>query len=397
MLYDFLKANEVEILAMTAAKTLELAGIRPTSEQLKRGLPIFYKQLVTALQLDSSKPKTLPNKPAMAAGAAKTDEVAIAKATDRPEDAELAKEAGIHGSELLRLGYTLSHVVHAYGAMSQAITELATKTNSPVSSEEFHNLNRCLDVAIAGAVTGYQSLRNTQVSNQEIEHLGFLAHELRNALSTVKLAVDLIKDGTVGFKGSTGQVLDRGLNRIEDLIDRSLTEVRLRVDPKIHPESVLLLSLINQIAVTAGIEAKRKNQSLEIQIDPKLTIDGDQQLIYSALSNLVQNALKYSRVGARIQIRGSSVGNHTEVEVEDECGGLSDRAVDLFKPFEQQNENREGLGLGLTIVQRAMALNQGQIKVRNLPGKGCIFQISVPRQASLKKSLSPADMEVGMV
>ena len=51
---------------------------------------------------------------------------------------------------------------------------------------------------------------------------------------------------------------------------------------------------------------------------------------------------------------------------------------DLFKPFEQQHQNREGLGLGLTIAQRAIALNDGTIDVRNLPGHGCIFRISLP-------------------
>ncbi len=308
------------------------------------------------------------------------DEPALANASGNTDEINLAQSAGGHGVELLRLGYTLSHVVHAYGAMCQSITEFAMQKNAKITPAEFHDLNRCLDAAIAGAVTEFQALRNTQVSSREVEHLGFLAHELRNALGTVTMSLEIIKDGTVGFNGSVGKVLDRGLQRIGDLIDRSLTEVRLRVDPKVYTEHIDLLQLVDQIVITASIEAKQKNQILEIAVDANLMIEADQQLIYSAVANLVQNAIKYTHAGGRIQIRGQIVDENIIVEVEDECGGLKDSSIDLFKPFEQQNENRKGLGLGLTIAQRAIILSNGIIEVRNLPAKGCIFKISLPNK-----------------
>lgn len=383
MLYDFLMRHQDEILAMTEEKSLALAGVRPSSDQLKKGLPIFYKQLIGVLLLNRGlSPKPPVDTEGMARAAARNDEPAMAMASGRPDDAAVAKSAGLHGIELLRLGYTLSHVVHAYGAMCQSITELATLKNVLITSAEFRDLNLCLDVAIAGAVTEYQSIRNTQESSREVEHLGFLAHELRNALGTVRLSIQLIKNGTVGFGGSTGQVLDNGLNRIEELINRSLTEVRLRVDPKMHTEPVYVIYIVNQILVTAEIEAQSKRQILEINVDPTLVAEADQQLVYSAVFNLIQNALKYSRVGGKIQVRGTLVKDDVVIEVEDECGGLSDRASDLFRPFEQQHSDRRGLGLGLTIAQRAIQLNHGTIGVENLPGKGCIFKITLPKKMS---------------
>jgi signal transduction histidine kinase len=382
MLHDFLMQNQEEILAMTEKKSLALAGVRPTSDQLKSGLPIFFKQLAAVLRLQRpAVPPPAADSARMAKAARDEDEPAMAKAAGRPDEAEVAKAAGLHGQELQRLGYTLSHVVHAYGAMCQSITELATTKNINIGSSEFHDLNRCLDIAMAGAVTQYQSHRNTEVMNQEAEHLGSLAHELRNALTAANISLKLIKLGTVGFGGSTGTVLDKSMKRIEDLIDRSLTEVRLRVDPKVRPESGQLLQLVDQILVTAEVEARSRNQTVEVQIDPGLVFEADQQLFFSALSNLIQNALKYTHVGGKIQVRGSSVGENIIVEVEDECGGLmSKTAADLFKLFEQQNENRRGLGLGLTIAQRAILLNHGKIEARNLPGKGCIFQITLPKR-----------------
>jgi signal transduction histidine kinase len=383
MLHEFLLKNEQEILNMAEKKTLALVGVRPRSELLKKGLPIFYKQLLNVLLLNRGHAHSSEvNQVGIAKAAAESDEPAMAMAAGRPDNAAVAKSAGLHGTELLRLGYTLSHVVHAYGAMCQSITELATNRKVIITSGEFRDLNLCLDVAIAGAVTEYQSIRNTQESSREVEHLGFLAHELRNAIGTVKMAIELIKGGTVGFGGSTGQVLDRGVNRIEELIDRSLTEVRLRVDPSVRQESVSLIQIINQLMVTAEIEAKLKNQIIELSIDPTLVAEADQQLVYSAVSNLIQNALKYTRPGGKIQIRGAFAGKNIVIEVEDECGGLSDRASELFKPFEQQHEDRKGLGLGLTIAQKAINLNKGTLGVRNLPGKGCVFTITLPKKFS---------------
>jgi signal transduction histidine kinase len=267
---------------------------------------------------------------------------------------------------------------------------MAIEKRAAITPVEFRKLNRCLDVAIAGAVTEFQAQRISVDSSREIQHLGFLAHELRNALTTVNISLRLIKNGTVGFGGSTGQVLDRGLKHIQELIDRSLAEVRPRVDPKVHIETAFLLQLVDQIAVTFEVEARAKDQVLDLKIDPTLVIEADQYLLFSALSNLVQNAINYTCTGGNIQVRGMLTGEHAIIEVEDQCGGLqSATPEDLFKPFEQQNKDRNGIGLGLTIAQRAIALNRGTIEVDNLPGRGCIFRIKLPR-ASSKKGMEVA-------
>ncbi len=387
MLHEFLLDNEKEILALTEKKARDLAGAGPTSEQLEQGLPIFYKQLmgVLKLELDVTAISTVA-KDRMAQAARESDEPAMAAASGRHGEEELAKSAGKHGSELLRLGYTLSHVVHAYGAMCQSINDLAMSKHTEISSNEFRTLNQCLDVAIAGAVTEFATQRDSQKSKRDVEQLGFLAHELRNSLNTVTMAFQLIKDGTVTASGSTGQMLERGLLRLDELIERSLTEVRLKVDPKIQLESMHLLQLVDQIAITAKIQAKSRNQTLQIRIDPALKFEADQQLMHSALSNLIQNALKFTHDGGNIQVRGNRVGENIVVEVEDECGGLSpETEVSLFKPFEQHNENRKGLGLGLTITERAIVLNHGNIECNNLPGKGCIFRITLPSHQDVRR------------
>lgn len=374
MLYEFLKNNKNEILHNTQVRTLEMAGARPSSDQLRKGLPIFYQQLIDILVFEDTSSDT-------------TDHGGY-KATDNPAEVELSKSAGRHGSELMRLGYSLSHVVHAYGAMCQSITELLTSKETNITPSEFHHLNRCLDVAISGAVTNFQAHQIIKSKNQENEHLGFLAHELRNTLMSINLSFEMIKMGSVGAQGSTSRIMDSSIKRMQFLIDQSLSEVRLNVDPIIHPESVHLLELVNEIRSTAQVAAHLKQQLIEVLIEPSIVVEVDQQLLFSAVSNLIQNAIKYSHENTTIKVRGFQKGSETIIEVEDECGGLTNTAIDLFKPFEQQNQNREGLGLGLTIAQKAISLSHGAINVRNLPKKGCIFQITIPTKAVGESSTS---------
>lgn len=219
MLVEFLAQHRSEILALTEDKTLELAGDHPSSAQLKHGLPIFYEQVIDIIRrvADPAAPPTR-DVPAIAAAADRSDEPAMARAAGQPEEAELATSAGVQGQEYRRLGYTLSHVVHAYGAMCQAITEVAGKRQTTIDTDEFRALNRCLDVAIAGAVTSYEQAQSTPKG----EPLSAPRQEMRNVLGSARAAFHALKDGTVGVGGSTGRVLEQSLARMADLLEEPL-------------------------------------------------------------------------------------------------------------------------------------------------------------------------------
>lgn len=359
MLYEFLEKHRDEILTLTEEKTLKLAGALPSSNQLKQGLPIFYEHLINHLK----QPKDTNSENKIVAGAA------------------------IHGRELLRLNYTLSHVVHAYGAMCQAITEFADRKNAGISTIEFNDLNLCLDIAIAAAVSEFQFHSVQASEDREVQHLGFLVHELRNALSSATVAHEMIKQGLVGNSGSTSRVLGESLLRMRNLIDRSLSEVRMRADPEVHTEKFHLHTLIDQILLTAQSEAGTKSQELKNEIRQEVELETDRQLLLSAVANLIQNALKYTKTGGAISVRAKSSANNLIIEIEDQCGGINANALkNIFKPFNSGGFDQSGMGLGLTIVQRAVSLLQGKISVSNNPGIGCAFLIDIP------KKLTPAPL-----
>ncbi len=117
------------------------------------------------------------------------------------------------------------------------------------------------------------------------------------------------------------------------------------------------------------------------------TIEADRQLLGSAVGNLLGNAFKFTRPGGHVVLRTIVGGACVSIEIEDECGGLPpSQADELFRPFEQRGTDRTGLGLGLAISRRAVAANGGSMRVRDIPGKGCVFTIDLPAATDERSS-----------
>lgn len=366
MLYQFLIDNRETLLASTNVKTVGIAGDKPTSAESELGMPAFYDDLVRELEREFRE------------GAAKPAAGSMRK--------HGRQSTTIHGEELSRLGYTVSQVVHGYGALCQAVTELAQAKHAEITASEFSTLNLKLDIAIAEAVTGFSEHAGVEGA-ESTKRTGFLVHELRNALAAALVAHSMVKKGVVGTGGSTSALLERNLNRMRDILDRSFSEVRMRHDAEVDIEPVLLLEVIEEVEATASEQARSLGLTLEVEAAPKLQVAADRHYLVSALSNLVQNAIKYSKRGGVIHVRSRAEDKSVILEVEDQCGGLPPgKAEELFKPFTQKSSDRTGLGLGLTISRKAAALNGGELTVRNFPGKGCIFSMSLPAVAPAASS-----------
>ena len=367
MLHEFLTVHRSEIIARTRVKVAARSAPRATKAELEHGVSLFLDQLTETLRREQG-------------------------TTTRATSQEMARTAAMHGGELRRAGFTIAQVVHDYGDVCQAVTEMAIEFESPIAADEFKTLNRCLDEAIAQAVTEHARQRERSLSDRGTERLGFFAHELRNLLANATLAFEVLKTGTVGVGGSTGAVLGRALVALRDLIDRSLAEVRLEAGLQ-RRVNVPLSEIMEEVELAAAIEAKARGLQLTVPpVDPAVVIEVDRQLIEAALANLLMNAFKFTRPGGHITLTTDTGGGDGRalIEVEDECGGLPPgTAESLFRPFEQRGSDRTGLGLGLAIARESIEANGGRIRVRNLPGRGCIFTVDLPVVA-LTASSQPA-------
>jgi signal transduction histidine kinase len=353
MLSEFVRSHRNEIIARCRTRVAERMAPRPTLSELEDGIPLFLRELELTLEC------ALLSRP------------------------RLATAAAHHGKTLLRGGFTIAQVVHDYGDACQTITELAIERNAPISTEEFRALNRCLDDAIAEAVTEYERQHEIDVvaerSRRSNEHLGALAHQLHHLLRTAVLAYDVLRGGSVGIRGSTGDVLGRSLIGLRDLVDRSLTEVRLAAGGS-QPERIPVAQLIEDIELSAIHNAHARGLRLTVgAVDRVLIVEADRQILSSMVSNLLDNAFKYTRPHSHVWLHTRATVDRVLFDIEDQCGGISAAELpQLLQPYESQGDEPSALGSGLAICVRGAQALHGEIHVRN-QNNGCVFTVDLPR------------------
>jgi signal transduction histidine kinase len=350
MLHEFLTENRAELIVRCEGKVAARRSPKPTAEEGDHGVPLFLDQLIDTLRLD------------------------------RRSSPEIGESATKHGSELRRRGFTVDQVVHDYGDVCQSVTELAGELNAPITLDEFRTLNKCLDDAIGDAVTEHARQHDQVVSEENTERLGRLAHELRNLINTASLAFVALSSGSVGVSGSTGKVLERCLNGLRTLVDRSLNQVRLEAGLQ-NRERLPLAAFLEDVRVSAIMEANTKGIRFKVMpVEDGLVIEVDRETLASVLANLLQNAFKFSRPGGSVTMKAHVVADRILIEIADECGGLPPgKAEELFRPFEQRAENRSGLGLGLAVSIRGVEASGGTLSVHDVPGTGCVFTVDLPK------------------
>ena len=219
MLHEFLTANRIELIDRCRSKVAQRLAPKATDQEMEHGIPLFLDQLIKTLRMEQTTDPMLSRR---VSGPSGGGNMALS---------EIGETAARHGLELLQRGFTIDQVVHDYGDLCQAITDLAFELNAPFEVDEFRTLNRCLYNGIADAVTEFNYQRDFIVADEQTnmlnERLGFFAHELRNHINIAMLALTAIKAGKVGLGGATGAVLDRTLVGLRNLVDRTLAEVRI--------------------------------------------------------------------------------------------------------------------------------------------------------------------------
>jgi signal transduction histidine kinase len=360
MLYEFIVTNREEIVRRCRALVGTRSVPSPTETEIDRGVTALLDQLSDALR------RHLSSSP------------------------DIARSAIQHGHKLQRQGCTLSQVVHDYGAVRQAVIELAVEMNAPISTDDLRLLNHCLDHALADAVTEFGREQNQSALAGEAargnERAAFMAHEMRNLLNTAIIAFDVLKTGSVSIAGSTGAALYRSLMQASALTRRSLAGVRLNRSVQ-NRERFLVSGLIEELAPAATLEGNARGIGFNVApVEDSVVVEADRQVLSAVVMNLLQNAFKFTRPSTTVTLSVGVSPERVLIEIQDECGGLpSGNVSELFRPFEQRGVDRTGLGLGLAFSQWGVEANNGRIRARSLPDRGCVFTVDLPR-------IAPADL-----
>jgi signal transduction histidine kinase len=266
----------------------------------------------------------------------------------------------------------------------QSVAGLAGEMDVPIVTGDFQALNRCLEDAIAGAITEHEGERNQPMLDGEAargnDRLGFMAHEVRNLTNTAILACELLQTGNVAISGNTGAVLHRSLMGIRALTGRSLAKVHLtqRIQKR---EQFLVSGFIKELEPAATLEARSRGLTFTaMPVEDGAVIEADRQVLAAVVKNLLQNAFKFTRPRTTVTLCVGASAERVVIEVRDECGGLPAADTNgLRQPPERRSVRRTGLGLGLAFSRWGVEANHGRLSTRNLPEKGCVFSVDLPR------------------
>jgi signal transduction histidine kinase len=292
----------------------------------------------------------------------------------------LLHSSRLHGQHRQRAGIDIGGLVREFGIVADVIQSLASMEGIAPSWPEQQLLSRLIVHAAADSAEAYARIRDREMAEQAANHFAFIAHEIRNPLQTASMTWQILSR-TLSADDPAVQRLHRSLRQLRDIVDNALVDARLM--GTVHPRVSRLdaAALVREAIADMELDAEKKSVSIHVEIEASLDFDGDERLLHSIMTNLLGNALKFTRERSNITVRACTAeGGRIRVEVEDECGGLqTDEPGQLFTPFVQINGDRRGFGLGLGIVKQAAEAHQGCVRISNLPGKGCIFIVELPR------------------
>lgn len=213
MLYELLTSNRAELIRRCKEKVTKRFAPSTVPVGADLGVPLFLEQLVDTLRLEQ---------------ATATREVSEPPPTPAPT--AIGRAAALHGAAMLRSGYSVDQVVHDYGDICQSVTELAVEQKALITADEFRTLNRCLDDAIADAVTAFA--RGGQASiNDKAEVLNKrLCSFSDDHVRLLDLAIEsfaAIQTGKIGPAGATGAAHKNSLIALRGLVLHAMSEIRL--------------------------------------------------------------------------------------------------------------------------------------------------------------------------
>ena len=221
--------------------------------------------------------------------------------------------------------------------------------------------------------------------------LGDISHELRSPLARMNVALELARNRAGSEAKSALDRIERESETLNEMIGHLLTLTRLESGTRgLQQADVDLAHLVREVAEDADFEAQSRNRSVHIITCDECSTVGTEELLRSAIENVVRNAVRYTAEGTQVEITlrapNGAAGNGNEgavISVRDHGDGVPDEAMEkIFRPFYRTEDARDresgGSGLGLAITSRAVRLHGGSVSAANAPSGGLEVTIKLP-------------------
>ncbi len=273
------------------------------------------------------------------------------------------------------------------GHLSRASRHLATgdlsvRVGMPLEkrNDEFGQLARDMDEMAA-------QLQVMQQANQRL--LRDVSHELRSPLARLRVALEIARNKDQGLVVDELNRIELESERLEQLIDEVLSLLRESSDRhEMNTDHFDLSELLQDLVHTVSYEIDENRQNIELQIEPTLMLDGDRELLWRALENLLRNAVIHSGGEGDIRVCAiQTTAKEIQVSVLDSGPGIAEEHIArIFEPFyrvdEARNRSSGGHGLGLAIAASAIRRHGGRVSAANRQGGGLEVQVVLPQRNS---------------
>jgi signal transduction histidine kinase len=240
----------------------------------------------------------------------------------------------------------------------------------------------------------WERLRRANAFKREI--IGTVAHDLKNPLGVVMGRSEMLRD-MIATAPANSDFANEQIRHIEDsgrrmlsMVDSLLVDaMEDAMDINLRVETFDLADLVRQVAEMSRPLAVNKQQSLEVVAPQQLTVNADFDRLWEAIDNLVNNAIKYTPAGGRIEVSAAPAGGEAMITVRDTGLGLSPEDIArLFGRFARLSAKptagESSTGLGLSIVQKIVDLHGGRVNAESEgPHKGTTFSVVLPRERSV--------------
>jgi len=229
------------------------------------------------------------------------------------------------------------------------------------------------------------------------EFLAMLGHELRNPLAPISLALQSMERRGDPASERERAVIARQVNHMSRLVDDLLDISRITQGKiSLAQESIDIVAVIRDTLEFIGPALADSKLHLMSSLPTyPIRVRGDGVRLAQVFHNLLNNAVKFTPPGGRIGIEATADGRSARVQVSDTGAGIAAELIpQVFDPFvqapQQSDRRKGGLGLGLAIASRLVAMHGGAISVRsNGPGLGCVFEVTLPLADSVPQAMPP--------
>jgi two-component system phosphate regulon sensor histidine kinase PhoR len=214
-----------------------------------------------------------------------------------------------------------------------------------------------------------------------------VSHELRTPITAVRGYAETLQSGALqdpGVAAKMVEIIHRQSERLSELVEDLLELSRLESrEVKLTLTRVPLAVAASRAAETVKPKAAGKSIHLELHVPPEMVARADERAIEQVLLNLLDNAVKYTPEGGRVEVHGSLEDGRCVVRIKDTGVGIEPRHLPrIFERFYRVDKGRSrdmgGTGLGLSIVKHLMGAMEGEVKVESQPHVGSVFAIFLP-------------------